>query len=60
MQAPPPATSGYYFKLTLSIATGTMTAGDSIHFGVDRDEAMPSGQMARSAATVPTCSATAF
>jgi hypothetical protein len=39
MPAPPPASSTQYQKLTISIATGAMGSGDSLHFGVDRDEA---------------------
>jgi hypothetical protein len=35
----PPATSGQYRRLTLSIGPGAMTSGDVIRFGVDRDEA---------------------
>jgi hypothetical protein len=39
LPALPPATSGQYRRLTLSIEPGAMTSGDVIHFGVDRDEA---------------------
>lgn len=39
MPAPPPATSTQYRNLTVSIASGAMTSGETIHFGVDRDEA---------------------
>lgn len=39
-QAPPPAIVGnHFYTLTVDIAAGAMTAGDSFSFGVDRDEA---------------------
>ncbi len=36
--APSPASSSQFRRLTVSIANGAMTSGDTIHFGVDRDE----------------------
>jgi hypothetical protein len=39
-QAPPPAiTGGHFYTLTINIASGALTDGDRLNFGIDRDEA---------------------